>query len=239
MVSTKRTDRPHVLNDLEFSELQRTIVVPWHSGNPFTISGVIIRSSENVTKIRIAHTPQPTIFYAEQHYARMNAAGIADLATDTRLLPFGAGEDLTYDLLFSGSAQQVPDVDLAIVKQLCERLPKTTSILEKRTRKNKQPYEISDEYDVQDLLHSLLRGFVKYSIQQETPLPKVAGAKSSRADLLIEDLGILIEIKYAHGPNDQKRIFEEYSQDLVLYAKWNSLTNLLFVISPYVRIVVA
>jgi len=40
----------------------------------------------------------------------------------------------------------------------------------------------------------------------------------------------LIEIKYVHGPEDQKRLFEEYSQDLLLYAKWAHLKTLIFLI---------
>jgi hypothetical protein len=82
---------------------------------------------------------------------------------------------------------------------------------------------------VQDLLHGLLRGYLKYSVQED-PLPKVAGAKSSRADISVEELGVLIEIKYARSPSDQKRIFDEYSQDLVLYAKWPHLKTLIFLI---------
>ncbi|WFU74175.1 hypothetical protein [Bradyrhizobium sp. CB2312] len=58
----------------------------------------------------------------------------------------------------------------------------------------------------------------------------MAGTKSSRADISVEELGTLIEIKYVHGPSDQKRIFEEYSQDLVLYAKWPHLKTLVFLI---------
>ncbi|GFM64996.1 hypothetical protein PSCICJ_11140 [Pseudomonas cichorii] len=91
------------------------------------------------------------------------------------------------------------------------------------------PYEVKDEYDVQDLLHALIRGYVKYSVQED-PLPKVAGAKSGRADISIEELGVLIELKYVHGPEDQKRLFEEYSQDLVLYAQWAPLKTLIYLV---------
>lgn len=88
---------------------------------------------------------------------------------------------------------------------------------------------IEDEYDVQDLLHAVLRAYLKYSVQED-PLQKVAGTRSGRADISIEDLGVLIEIKYAYGPDDQKRIFDDFSQDLVLYAAWQPLETLLFVI---------
>jgi hypothetical protein len=56
------------------------------------------------------------------------------------------------------------------------------------------------------------------------------GSALSRADISVEELGVLIEIKYARGPSDQKRIFDEYLQDLILYAKWPHLKTLIFLI---------
>lgn len=65
---------------------------------------------------------------------------------------------------------------------------------------------------------------------QEDPLPKVAGAKAGRADVSIEALGVLVEVKYVHSPDDQKRIFQEFSQDLVLHARWAHLRTLVYLI---------
>ncbi|WP_446373557.1 PD-(D/E)XK nuclease domain-containing protein [Coleofasciculus sp. D1-CHI-01] len=87
---------------------------------------------------------------------------------------------------------------------------------------------MEDEYDVQDLLHGLIRAYVKYSIQEE-PLGKIAG-NSSRVDIAIEDLGILVEVKYVHNPNDQARIFKDLSSDQELYIKWEPLKVLICLI---------
>ena len=46
----------------------------------------------------------------------------------------------------------------------------------------------------------------------------------------IEELGVLVEVKYVRGPEDPKRIFEEYSQDVVLYAQWAHLKTLIYLI---------
>ena len=218
-----------VVNDLAFSELEKTIVSPWNAGRPFTVSGTLIRPSTSIESIKIAHTDQSASSFAEQHNARMRAQGIADMATNRSLLPLQRGTDVTYDLLFAGATESSPAPDAAMIEQLCKRLPQTARILGNRSRKGKAPYEISDEYDVQDLLHSVLRAYLKYSVQED-PLPKVAGAKSSRADISIEELGVLIEVKYVHGPEDQKRLFEEYSQDLVLYSQWPHLKTLIYFI---------
>lgn len=218
-----------VVNDLSLSELKRTIVDPWNDGKPFTVSGTVVRTSANVSEITIAHTPNPQRYYADRHDSEMRASGIADLATDRRLLPFRQGTDLTNELLFSGKSTVPQAPDAAMIEQICKRLPHAARVLAHRSRKGKAPFEIADEYDVQDLLHATLRAYLKYSVQED-PLPRVAGAKSSRIDVSIEELGILIEVKYVRGPEDQKRIFEEYSQDLVLYAEWSHLKTLIYLI---------
>jgi len=153
------------------------------------------------------------------------------MATDRNQLPLSQGTDVTFELLFSGAGAEThsPEPEVALVEQLCRRLPQAARILAIRSRKGKAPYEIKDEYDVQDLLHALLRGYLKYSVQED-PLSKVAGSKSARADISIEELGVLIELKYVHGPEDQKRLFEEYSQDLVLYASWQPLKHMVYLI---------
>lgn len=218
-----------VVNDLSFSELKRTIVDPWINGKPFAISGAVVRSTSSVGQIKITNTSASQQYYADAHDASMRSSGIADFATNRMLLPIQRGKDVTFELLFAGDAVALPQPDVSMITQVCKRLPHTARVLALRARKGKSAYEVADEYDVQDLLHGVLRAYLKYSVQED-PLPKVAGAKSSRIDVSIEELGILIEIKYARGPEDQRRIFEEYSQDLVLYAEWPHLKTLIYLI---------
>lgn len=218
-----------IVNDLSFSELQRSVIIPWQNGRPFSIAGTIVRSGQSVPEIRIVHTDHSQKVYAEQHDASMRAGRVADFATNRRMLPFSKGTDLTFELLFAGTESKPPEPDAALVERVCRRLPQVARILSTRSRKGKVAYEITDEYDVQDLLHATLRAYLKYSVQEE-PLPKVAAAKSGRADLSIEELGVLIEVKYVHRAEDQKRLFEEYSQDLVLYAQWPHLKTLIYLV---------
>jgi hypothetical protein len=217
-----------IINDMTFEDLKRTVLTPWHSGSPFAVAGTIVRSDQ-VTTIRIVHTDEPKEVFAQRHDFEMHASGIADMATDRRRLPFSKGEDLTYVLLFEGKVSREPEPDVALVERICRRLPQAAKILALRSRKGKVPFDINDEYDVQDLLQGILRAYLKHSVQED-PLPKVAGAKSGRADVSVEALGILIEVKYVHRPDDQKRIFEEFSQDLVLYAQWAHLRTLVYLI---------
>lgn len=228
-VKAPQAKRPSIVNDLAFPDLKRRIVDPWLEGRPFSISGQIVKSPSAVSEIRIAHTTYPMQHYANAHNARMRARGISDWATNRALIPLWEGEDVTNDLLFSRGIFVAPEPNVELIIRICQRLPRTAKIIGTRSRKGKHGFEITDEYDVQDLLHAVIRAYVKYLVQED-PLPKQAAARSGRADLSIEELGVLIEVKYVRGPDDQRRIFEEYSQDLVLYTKWPHLKTLIFVI---------
>lgn len=99
-VGNKR-DRSAVYNDLVFGELDRKVITPWRSGKIFTVDGVIVKNIDDVQKIKIVNTPYPKSYYADQHNNKMRSSGIADMATDRRLLPLSSGNDYTHDLLFS------------------------------------------------------------------------------------------------------------------------------------------
>jgi signal transduction histidine kinase len=125
---------------------------------------------------------------------------------------------MTFPLLFEGVSDRELSVDILLIERVCRRLPQAVRILTNRQRKGKASFAITDEYDVQDVLHGVLRAYLKYSVQED-PIPKSAGTKSARADISIQDLGLLIDVKYARGPDDQRRIFEEFSQD------WSCILN--------------
>jgi len=218
-----------VENDLSFEQLSVRILTPWHQSTPFTVSGKIINKNSKVEEIKVTQTDEPKQVWADRHDAERSANNVCDLATDRSLLPVWYGTNHTYELLFAGKKEDAPDADLALVECLCSRIRCAANILCNRTRKGKQSYVINDEYDVQDLLHSVLRAYLKYSVQED-PMSKVAGTRSGRADISIQDLGILIEVKYVRSPNDQKSIFDDFSRDLMLYASWIPLKTLLYVI---------
>ncbi|MGY4879688.1 TIR domain-containing protein [Vreelandella aquamarina] len=96
----KKKDKSAVFNDLTFDELKQQILTPWHSGRAFTVDGMIVKNIDDVQKIKITHTSQPKSHFAEKHNSRMRSSGIADMATDRRLLPLSSGKDYTHELLF-------------------------------------------------------------------------------------------------------------------------------------------
>lgn len=229
LVKTADSDGAAVVNDMSFSDLERQVLAPMSKRQAFLIGGSLISGLDRVQRIQIVHTPQPLAYYASQYDNRMQVSGIADFSTDRRLLPFQRGKDWTHDLIQSclgEAAERREPVDL--IESVCRRLPLAAQLLTSR-RAGKTPFEIADEYDVQDLLHATLKAYVP-DVVAEDPLPKVAAAKSSRADLTLPELGVLIEVKFARGPQDQKAFFEQFSQDLLLYAQWPSLKTLIYLI---------
>jgi hypothetical protein len=223
----KKEVRQGIRNDLNFSELKREVIDPWRQGRQFTVSGVVVADKGLISEVRIVHTPQPMKIYADKHFAGLAAAGVLSLS-DGRLVPFGNGTDYTNQLLFAADSVSAPAPSVALLLQLCERLPQAARFLASR-REGKQPYKITDENDVQDLLHATIRAYFKYSIDEE-PLGKIGGARSSRADIAIPDLNTLIEVKYVRGPGDQQRIVEEFAQDLLLYTAWAPLQTFIYLV---------
>jgi hypothetical protein len=86
--------------------------------------------------------------------------------------------------------------------------------LQKRYNK-REPMIISDEYDVQDLLHSLLKLYFD-DVRPEEWTPSYAGA-CSRVDFLIKNENIVIEVKKTREQLKQKEIGEQLIIDIARY----------------------
>lgn len=215
-----------VVNDLSLDELQKKIIQPWLALKPFTVDGKIVNKRESLEEIKITQTSERKNYYEQIHNTKMQRANIIDVATDRRMLPLEEGNDYTQELLFETALKQhkpseVKDPSVSIVERVCERIGRTANLLKNRTRKEKKSFAVEDEYDIQDILQATLRAFIQNSVQ-ENPLPKVAG-NASRADITIEDLGIIIEVKYVRSPSDQKNLVEDFAQDVMYYSKWEHL----------------
>ena len=178
-----------------------------------------------VAFVVVRHRPTAAFL---QRQARLGAIEGLNLTFLVDAQHQGFGTDYTSQLLFETLSSSAPEPDIAMLLRICERLPNSARILATR-RRGKQSFELKDEFDAQDLLHSLIRGYFKFSVQEE-PLGRVAGGPSSRADIAIEDVGTIIEIKYVHGPADQNRIVEDFAKDLLLYAKWPPLLNFIYLV---------
>jgi len=95
-------------------------------------------------------------------------------------------------------------------------------------RKGSQALSFGSEYDVQDLLHALLRPWVS-DIRPEEFTPSYAGS-STRMDFLLSAHGLVIETKVVRERAHAKRIGDELIVDIEHYRRHQSCQKLWCVI---------
>lgn len=100
---------------------------------------------------------------------------------------------------------------------------------------NRETLEVNDEYDVQDLLHSLLKIYFD-DIRPEEWTPSYAGT-SSRQDFLLKNEKIVIETKKARKGLNNKELANELIIDISRYKTHPDCKTLMcFVYDPENRI---
>jgi hypothetical protein len=128
-----------------------------------------------------------------------------------------------------GAAQ--PEISaLSLVEKLLTRFHLVAQQLRKR-RTGRDTLFIMDEYDVQDLLHALLR--IDFDdIRNEEWTPSYAGG-SSRMDFLLKAEQIVIEAKKTREKHRDREIGEELIVDVAKYKGHpNCRTLVCFVYDP-------
>ena len=123
---------------------------------------------------------------------------------------------------------------LARIEGLCHRFHRVASQL--RNRYSDRPtIAIEDEYDVQDLIHALLKlGFD--DIRAEEWTPSYAGG-SARTDFLLKQEKVVIEIKKTRKGLGDKELGEQLIVDIEKYQSHPDCKSLLcFVYDPEGRI---
>ena len=103
-----------------------------------------------------------------------------------------------------------------VVQVLVKGLPRAMHPLTHR-RKNAQVLLFSNEYDVQDLLHALLRPWVA-DIRPEEFTPSYAGS-STRMDFLLPAHRLVIELKFIRDRTHAKKVGAELIVDIEHYRK--------------------
>jgi hypothetical protein len=127
-----------------------------------------------------------------------------------------------------------PGSALVFINNLCFRFHAVARQI--RDRHDSRPtLDVADEYDVQDLLHSLLR--LRFEdIRPEEWSPSYAG-KSTRMDFLLKVEQIVIEIKMTRPGLNAKKVGEELTIDIAHYRGHPDCKTLVcFVYDPEGRI---
>lgn len=119
---------------------------------------------------------------------------------------------------------------IEIIENLCERFHLVVRQLKAR-HDNRETLAVEDEYDVQDLLHSLLTLYFD-DIRPEEWTPSYAGG-SSRMDFLLKQEQIVIEVKKTRKTLGAKEIGEQLIIDIKKYEAHPDCTKLFcFVYDP-------
>jgi hypothetical protein len=120
------------------------------------------------------------------------------------------------------------------IELICDRFHKVARQL--RSRYNgRNTLEVEDEYDVQDLLHSILRIFFE-DVRPEEWTPSYAG-KATRMDFLLKDEKIVIEVKKTRPGLKDGQLGTELIEDITRYKTHPDCSQLIcFVYDPEGRI---
>lgn len=122
------------------------------------------------------------------------------------------------------------DAAIAIVEPLLRRFHKVVRQLKHR-HDDRAAFLVSDEYDVQDVLHAILRGFFD-DVRPEEYSPSYAGG-ASRLDFLLKAEKLVIETKFASATLRDKQIGEQLIVDIKRYQKHPDCKRLIcFVYDP-------
>jgi hypothetical protein len=108
-----------------------------------------------------------------------------------------------------------PDYNpIPVIANLCERFHLVARQLRSR-HDNRSTLDVQDEYDVQDLFHSLLHLHFA-DVRAEEWTPSYAG-KASRMDFLLKQERIVVEIKKTRQGLDAKELGSQLIEDIARY----------------------
>jgi hypothetical protein len=113
------------------------------------------------------------------------------------------------------------------VVSLCRRFPLFVERLQSRQR-NRLPFAVNDEYDVQDLLHAVLKLHFE-DIRPEEYTPSYAG-NSSRVDFFLPRERVIVEAKMTRAHLGQKEVANELAIDVARYAQMPRVDTLICLI---------
>lgn len=110
-----------------------------------------------------------------------------------------------------------------LIAAIGERFRDVSRQLQKR-REGRSTLTVTDEYDAQDLFHSLLRLFFD-DVRKEEWTPSYAGS-ASRMDFLLPAYGIALELKHARESLSNKALGDQLIVDVSHYRTHGSVRSL-------------
>jgi hypothetical protein len=123
---------------------------------------------------------------------------------------------------------------ITVIEKLCNRFHLVARQLRSR-RSGRTTLDVQDEYDVQDLLHALLKIHFD-DVRTEEWTPSYAG-RSARTDFLLKTEQVVVEVKKTRVSLSAKEIGEQLIIDIARYRAHPDCKKLIcFVYDPEGRI---
>lgn len=145
----------------------------------------------------------------------------------------GAAHPWTVRDLKTADAPTATDA-LSAIKRLCARFHLVARQLRQR-HSDRTTIDIMDEYDVQDVMHAMLRIYFD-DVRAEETTPSYA-AKSSRIDFLVKSEEIGIEVKMTRVGLSDREIGNQLIEDIARYKSHPNCRSLVcFVYDPDGRV---
>ena len=120
------------------------------------------------------------------------------------------------------------------LRLVCDRFHRVVVQLRRR-REDRPTLDVDDEYDVQDLLHALLKLYFD-DVRPEEWTPSYAGS-SARMDFLLKDAGIVVEVKRTRRGLADREIGKQLIEDAAHYAQHSDCAHLVcFIYDPEERL---
>jgi hypothetical protein len=221
-------DKPEfeVKLDLSRDELEERVLVPYRDLRPIVLNGRTMLI-ESIGRIEIFEGTSPSS-QLEPLTLSLGRQGVHDWFYGEPSV-----KDVTNELIITPGVAFLPQKTDA-VELLCSRFHTVTRQLRER-HSNRPTLDVTDEYDVQDLLHALLRIFFD-DVRPEAWTPNYAG-KSSRMDFLLPAEQLVIEAKKTRPGLAAKEIGTQLIDDISRYRQHPQCKRLIcFVYDPDGRV---
>jgi hypothetical protein len=200
----------------------------WRRDTSVTIGRVFGESSKQHREFdNISFSPGVIIMGGGVNQAEWDAAYRHGLEQASSML--GSFEDEIKEFWDDTEANPSPDALQTVVQLLSKFQVVARQLIHRHD--SRPTLAITDEYDVQDLLHALLRVFFD-DIREEESAPSVAGG-TGRMDFLLKDHQIVVEVKKTRANLTAKVIGEQLMIDVERYRSHPDCKHLVcFVYDP-------
>src|ERR1035437_9573122 len=198
--------------NLSAETLKARFIDPYDYGRPITSGGRTLPAGDiSYLKVFVSASEldEPTIRRTFREYENIRAQ--REVTDDWITGP--PGGKLADEPAAETEEATVPDA-VDQIERICRSFGRVARQLTRR-HDGRATLEITDEYDVQDLLHALLLT-VFDDVRAETWQPDYLGG-SMRVDFRLPEHGIVIEVKHARTGHTDKPIGRELAEDVARY----------------------